>query len=272
MGILDGRVVLITGAGSGLGRAITERFIAEGARVGVLELSEQKAKLLADEFGDRIKVTVGNTSHWPDDQAAVAATLEAFGHLDTFIGNAGLWDFHASLRGTSATDLDSAFTELFNVNVKGHLLGAKASVEALVESGGSMIFTLSNAATMVGGGGPLYTATKHALVGMVRQLAFEFGGAVRVNGIAPGGMPTDLRGLATLGQENTSFSDLIDSLGGPEDMAKMGGMKFFPTAQDYVPEYLMLASPESRVANGVIFETHGMLVPPPLGHSEDVVL
>lgn len=263
MGLLERNVTLITGGGSGLGRAIVERFINEGAKVGVLERSADKAKQLEDDFGDDVVVTVGDVSLAADNKAAVDATVEAFGRLDTFIGNAGLWDFNQQLIATPLETLAVSFDELYGVNVKGYVLGARAALDALIDSGGSMIFTLSNAAFLPGGGGPLYVSSKHAVVGLVRELAYELEDQVRVNGVAPGGMSTDLRGLPSLGQADTSFSAVIDSYGGGDAIAAAIGRKFFPKPEDYVMGYVVLASDESRATNGAVFEMHGMLSAPP---------
>ena len=97
MGWLDDTVALITGGGSGLGRAIVERYVAERAKVGVLKINAEKAAGLRREFGDDIVVTVGDAASFADNQRAVAGTVAAFGRLDVFVGNAALWDFTASL-------------------------------------------------------------------------------------------------------------------------------------------------------------------------------
>ena len=85
---------------------------------------------------------------------------------------------------------------------------------------------------------------------------------MRVNGVAPGGMSTDLRGLGSLGQDQ-SFGALIESIGGDEAFAQMIGKKYFPTPADYVMGYLLLASGESRATNGTVLQMHGMLGVPP---------
>lgn len=265
MGLLDDNVTLITGGGSGLGWAIVQRFVAEGAKVGVLERSAEKAAKLQADFGADVNVTVGDVATAADNASSVANTIQAFGKLDTFIGNAGLWDFSTSLVDTPIETLGKAFDELYSVNVKGYVLGARASVEALRESDGSMIFTLSNAAYLAGGGGPLYVSSKHAVVGLIRQLAYELEDQVRVNGVAPGGMSTDLRGLPSLGQAETSFGGVIDSMGGGEALASKIGKKFWPKPEDYVMGYVVLASKESRATNGAVFQMHGMLSAPPKG-------
>ena len=104
--------------------------------------------------------------------------------------------------------LSAACDELFAVNVKGCLLGAKAALPELMKTAGCMVFTASVAGMNSGGGGVIYTASKHAVVGLIRQLASELGPRIRVNGVAPGGTRTDLRGLAVLDQDERShFAD-----------------------------------------------------------------
>jgi NAD(P)-dependent dehydrogenase (short-subunit alcohol dehydrogenase family) len=262
MGVLEGNVTLVTGGGSGLGRAIVRRFVDEGATVGVLERSAEKAADLAAAFGDSVAVTVGDVASPDDNAEAVARTVDAFGKLDTFIGNAGVWDFCTALADTPLESLGGAFDELFRVNVKGYLLGARASLDALRASGGSMIFTLSNAAFLAGGGGPLYVASKHAVVGVITQLAYELEDQVRVNGVAPGIMSTDLRGVPSLGQDATSFGTMLDSMGGGDAFAEQIGKPFFPTPDDYVMGYVLLASSDSRTTTGAVIQMHGMLSAP----------
>src|SRR5205807_3639017 len=100
--------------------------------------------------------------------------------------------------------LSEACDQLFGVNVKGCILGAKAALPELLKADGSMVFTASVAGSNSGGGGALYTASKHAVVGLIRQLAVELGPEIRVNGVAPGGTMTDLRGLQSLGNDDRS--------------------------------------------------------------------
>jgi NAD(P)-dependent dehydrogenase (short-subunit alcohol dehydrogenase family) len=239
VGWLDDTVVLVTGAGSGLGRAIVDRFVAEGARVGALEIDPAKAQSLEAAFPDGdVRVTVGDATSYEDNGRAVAAAVEAFGRLDVFVGNAGLWDYSRSLDALPAEQISAAFDELFGLNVKGYLLGAKAALAELRATKGSMIFTVSNAGFWPGGGGPLYVASKHAVVGLVKQLAYELAPDVRVNGVAPGGMSTDLRGPSALGLADRSWSSLP-----VDDMVK----RFSPLERaiapaDYTGHYVLLAS------------------------------
>jgi NAD(P)-dependent dehydrogenase (short-subunit alcohol dehydrogenase family) len=173
MGILDGQVALVTGGGSGIGRAVLARFIEEGARVGVLERVATRAAELCSEFGDRLVSVPGDVAQLPDNKRAVAETVRAFGRLDVFVGNAGVFDVYASVADMPEEQLERAYDELFGVNVKGVLYGARAALPELKKTSGSMVFTASVAGLNSGGGGTLYTASKHAVVGLIRELAVE---------------------------------------------------------------------------------------------------
>lgn len=249
MGALEGQVALITGGGSGLGRALVERFIAEGARVGVLERSAEKVAQLSADFADAVVAVGGDVRSLADNERAVAETVARFGRLDCFIGNAAVWDHGASLLDLPADRLPEAFDELFAINVKGYLLGAKAAAGALIRSEGSIIFTLSNSAFYPGGGGPLYTASKHAGVGLVRQLAYELAPKVRVNAVAPSGMASDLRGPQALGQQDTRIMDSRS----PEAIRAILPLQFFPAPADFTGPFVMLASrTDNRTLSGVM--------------------
>ena len=93
MGWLEGQVAIVTGGASGLGRAIVERFIGEGARVGVLDRAKEKSEQLQSELGDRVLTVLGDVTALEDNQRVVDATVRRFGKLDCFVGNAGIWDF-----------------------------------------------------------------------------------------------------------------------------------------------------------------------------------
>ena len=147
MGWLKDTAVLVTGAGSGLGRAVVERFVDEGAQVAVLEINEAKAAALVDDLGDVI-VTVGDATQLADNQRAVADAVHAFGRLDVFVGNAGLWDYGTSLLALPDDKITDAFDEIFALNVKGYLLGAKAAVPELQKTSGAMPRTGAVAASI----------------------------------------------------------------------------------------------------------------------------
>ncbi len=204
MGWLDGQVALVTGGGSGIGRAVVQRFIEEGARVGVMERVATRADQLRADFGDAVVGIAGDVAQLADNKRAVAETVRAFGRLDIFVGNAGIFDVYAKLADFDDEKLARSYDELFGVNVKGVIFGAKAALPELTKTAGCMVFTASVAGFNSGGGGALYTASKHAVVGLIRQLAVELGPGIRVNGVAPGGTMTDLRGLQSLGNDDRS--------------------------------------------------------------------
>ncbi len=248
-GRLAGEAVLITGGGSGLGRAVVERFLAEGARIGVLERSAEKVAQLNADFGADVVAVQGDVRSLDDNRRAVAETVARFGTLDCFVGNAAIWDHGAGLLATDGDRLAQGFDELFAINVKGYLLGAKAAAPELVKSQGSMIFTLSNAAFYPAGGGPLYTASKHAAVGLIRQLAYELAPKVRVNGVAPCGMASDLRGPESLGQQDLRIMDSRT----PDAIRSILPLQFFPEPADFTGPFVMLASrADNRTLSGVL--------------------
>jgi NAD(P)-dependent dehydrogenase (short-subunit alcohol dehydrogenase family) len=244
-GQLDGHVTLVTGGGSGIGRGIVERFVAEGGKVGVLDLSKPRLEELREQFPDGVVAVEGTVASIEDNKRAVHETVSKFGRLDTFIGNAAIFDQFAPLVDMPDDKVGDAFDELFGVNVKGYLLGAKAALRALVETQGSIILTASYASFHPAGGGSLYTSSKHAVAGLVRQLAYELAPKVRVNGIAPGIAPTNLRGVSALGQ---GAADSIHP-----DTAKHLPLQFIPAAEDYASVFLFLAKKElSKMITGSI--------------------
>ncbi|MGA7870535.1 MAG: 3-(cis-5,6-dihydroxycyclohexa-1,3-dien-1-yl)propanoate dehydrogenase [Candidatus Binatus sp.] len=250
MGWLENKVALVTGGASGLGRAIVERFVQEGARVGILDRARDRSEDLAKRLGDEVLAIVGEVTVLADNHRAVAETVARFGRLDCFVGNAGIWDFGMSLAALPEDRIDKAFDELFGVNVKGYMLGAKAAYRELAKTRGSIIFTVSNAGFYPCGGGPLYTASKHAVVGLIRQLAYELAPKIRVNGVAPGAIPTDLRGPRSLdmGEQSIAAVPL-------KEMAERGiPLGKLPEPRDYTGSYVLLASGEnsSTATGGVI--------------------
>jgi cis-2,3-dihydrobiphenyl-2,3-diol dehydrogenase len=251
---LADQVILVTGGASGLGRAVVERFVAEGARLGVLDRSAERLADLAAEFGDAVVTTVGDVRVLEDNARAVAACVDRFGRLDCAVGNAGIWDHMTDLLDLPEDRIDQAFDEIFHVNVKGYLLLAKAAAPALVDSAGSLLFTISNAGFYPDGGGPLYTASKHAAVGLVRQLAFELAPHVRVNAVAPGGISTDLRGPESLGLAERSIASIDLAASAPERVP----IGMLPRAEDYAAAYVFFAARADNVpATGSILNYDG---------------
>ncbi len=247
MTALKGEVALVTGGASGLGRAIVDRFIEEGSSIVVLDRSAGRLDDLVEAHGESLRVVTGDVRSAADNALAVETALKSFGKLDCAIGNAGIWDYARALDQIEPGEIDGAFSEMFDVNVKGYLHLAKAALPSLAASGGSLIYTISNAGFDPAGGGVLYTAAKHAVVGLVRQLAYEFAPVVRVNGVAPGPIETDLRGPGSLGLADLSIGNIgLKAIAAPNVPLAM-----VPAAEDYAGAYVMLASRrDNRAATG----------------------
>lgn len=242
-GRLADKVVVFTGAGGGIGLSATRRYVAEGARVVAVDISERVVEATAD-LGDAVIPLVTDITTWEGNRTAVEQALDRWGRLDTFVGNAGVTDAARPLEDIPGEDLTAAFHELFNVNVLALLLGARSALPSLIDTSGSIILTGSFAGLHAAGGGVLYTASKHAVLGVTRQLAYEFAPEVRVNGIAPGVAPTRLTGLSSLGQSAT------DSV--LEGTANILPLQQVPAVTDYDGAFVMLASEDASIMTGSV--------------------
>ncbi|MEZ5557039.1 MAG: 3-(cis-5,6-dihydroxycyclohexa-1,3-dien-1-yl)propanoate dehydrogenase [Pseudomonadales bacterium] len=259
---LSGQVAIVTGGASGLGAAIVERFVREGARVAVLDRSESGCAALRERFADDVHCVPGDVRSADDNAQVVRECVERFGRLDCAIGNAGIWDYNARLVDLSGEQLTASFHELFDINVLGYMALARAALRPLVASRGSMIFTVSNAGFLPAGGGVLYTATKHAVVGVIRQLAWELAPHVRVNGVAPGAIATQLKGPESLGMADNRFPG--DAMAASaERFVPIGRM---PTPAEYAGAYVFFACREDNVpSTGAILNHDGGLTVRGLG-------
>jgi NAD(P)-dependent dehydrogenase (short-subunit alcohol dehydrogenase family) len=180
MGELDGVVALITGGGSGLGRAVVGRFVSEGAAVGVIDHSREKLAALTREYGDAGLTIHGDVRNLDDHHRAVSSIVGKFGRLDALVGTAAITEYASKLADIRLDRLESTFGEVMAVNFKGYLFAAIAAVPELAKTNGSITLTLSTSGFYPGVSGPIYTLSKHAGVGLVRQLAFEYSTGIRV--------------------------------------------------------------------------------------------
>jgi NAD(P)-dependent dehydrogenase (short-subunit alcohol dehydrogenase family) len=189
---LEGKVALVTGGGSGIGRAMAIQFAKEGANVLIAELDELSGRSVADEIGSTAAFHRCDTSNEEDVQSALSATQERFGGVDTIVNNAGV----------SQKDWDTTIA----VNLSGVYYGCKYGAEKLASTGGGSIINLSSILGLVGiGAEDGYVAAKHGVYGLTKNFAIAFAQrGVRVNCINPGWIETpmtapirDMEGIAT---------------------------------------------------------------------------
>ncbi len=247
MGWLDGTVAIVTGGESGIGRAVVLRYLDEGAAgVVVVDRNADGLATLKAQHPKQIATVTGDVRDYTTHAQAVALALKTFGKLDTLVGNAGVFDFHRPLKGYTPETLAATFEEIFAINLRGYLYAAHAAHEALIASRGSMIFTASVASAHARGGGMLYVASKHAVLGLVRRLALELAPEVRVNAVAPGGTLTQLSGSAALGQSARSLAD--DHAALEAKMAASVPLGFAQQSSDHAGAYVLLASRANAAA------------------------
>lgn len=192
---LEGKVALITGAGSGMGRVACARFAREGAAIVATELVADSLAKVVEEVkaaGGRIAGVQGDVAKGVDVEKAVATAKKEFGKLDVLYNNAGIFpDDDNSVTNTS----DEALQKVFDVNVKGVWNACKFGVPALVEAGGGSVVNVASFVALVGCTVPQdgYTASKGAVLSLTRSLAVQFGkNRVRANAICPGPIETPL--------------------------------------------------------------------------------
>ncbi|MCW2946729.1 MAG: 2,3-dihydroxy-2,3-dihydrophenylpropionate dehydrogenase [Actinoallomurus sp.] len=254
MTLLKDKRALIIGAGSGIGRAVAEAFVREGARTAVLELDPAKCAALESELPD-CPVHRGDATSLGQTKKAVAGAVRAFGGLDVLVNCVGLFDFYTGIQGIEDEAFDAAFDEAFTVNVKSQLVSVKAAVPALKESGGSIILTTSTSSFYPGRGGILYVSSKFAVRGAVIALAHELAPEIRVNSVAPGGtLDTDLRGLRALGMNRRSLGR---APGREADLRSNNPLAVALTSHDHAGSYVFLASDLARGMTGMFMHPDG---------------
>jgi NAD(P)-dependent dehydrogenase (short-subunit alcohol dehydrogenase family) len=229
-GRLDGKVAVITGAASGIGRGTVDLFVAEGARVIAADIQDDKgARLAEDHKGNAIYVHCDVTQE-KDVAAAIAAAKGRFGRLDVLFNNAGAGGARETADGVSA----EAFDAVMHLHVRAAMFGIKYAAPIMkAQGGGSIVSTASVAGLRTGYGPYLYSVAKAAVIHLTHVAATELAQAnIRVNCICPGliatsifgvglGLPTQVADSAVKaiaeGSQNTQF---IPRGGLPEDIAE----------------------------------------------------
>lgn len=244
MGQLDGEVALVTGGGSGIGRAVVDRYVEEGAKVAVVDVVQDRLDEVVADHGDAVIGIKADVTELEENQRAVAETVAAFGKLDTFVANAGLGDAFRELVDIPAEDLVKTYHEIFDLNVMAVILGAHAALAELVKTNGSFIVTLSNSSFYPDGGGVMYIGSKHGALGVVRQLAHEFAPHVRVNAVAPGATRTDIRMPASFGLDENGQRIRTHTHPDNKDEAveRVVPLKLHADPEQHAGAYVLLAS------------------------------
>lgn len=191
MGELDGKVAVITGAGSGMARASAHVFVREGAKVLGADISGRE-KETADELGDRFVPFHGDVSNEVDVEAMFAAALDAFGKVDAVLNVAGIGG------GGSMADVTvDEYDRIMAVNLRGVMLGTKHGIRSMVPTGGGAIINWSSTGGMNGAPMPvgIYCASKAGVIAFTKQAAIEYATkGIRANAICPGLIITELSG------------------------------------------------------------------------------
>jgi NAD(P)-dependent dehydrogenase (short-subunit alcohol dehydrogenase family) len=259
---LHGKRALIVGGGSGIGRAVVDAFLAEDARIAVLELDQHKCDMLREQLPG-VPVVEGDAVTRQANEHAVNVAVDTYGGLDTLVNCVGVFDFYKGVGDIDADDLSAAFDEMFRTNVLSHLQSVKAAVPWLrAVPGSSIVLAESTSSFYPGRGGVLYVSSKFAVRGLVAALAHELAPGIRVNGVAPGGtLNTDLRGPASLGLNSVRLDDTPNRA---SDLAARTPLNVALSAEDHAWSFVFLASDRSRGITGeTVHPDGGFRVGPP---------
>lgn len=237
-----GKTVLITGGGTGIGRAIAHSFLDNDANVVISgRRPEPLAEAVTGWPEDRVLTVVGDIAEPGVAQALVSAAIDRFGSLDVVVSNA------AAYASGELTDLsDAEWDRLRSTNVDGFFHLAHAALPELVRSKGNLVAVASVSGFAGDWGQAAYNATKHAVIGFVRSLALDYGGrGVRVNAVAPAFTLTDMTaGVGTSAEALAPFTNRI-ALGRPGHPG------------DVAPAVLFLASEDAGYITGTVLTVDG---------------
>ena len=211
------KVALITGGGTGIGRAVAESLVDEGARVVVTGRRQEPLEKLAAEYPDAVRYVTTDVTEAGAPANAVRFVIEQFGQLDVLVNSAGM--------GVVAplVDLnDDAIRQTFAVNVEGMLITTREAIPSLAKNGGAVVNISSTIAQAAAPGTAAYAGSKAALERITAGLAVELGPqGIRVNSVAPGVTDTDLTAIAPQEMLDAMIAQTpLGRIGQPEDIAK----------------------------------------------------
>ncbi len=240
-GRLNGKVAIVTGAGSGMGTAMVELFCSEGARVVAADISGRQNEVAAGRYGNICLPFQGDVSKSADVQAMIALAVDSFGRLDILCNNAGVQGALAETGEHDEEDFDFAIA----VNLRGVFLGMRYAIPHMLKTGGgSIVNTASMAAITAFPQMPGYTASKGGVAALTRVTAAEYASRnIRVNAIAPGAIDTGMtQALPTDYLDGAVKATLMGRIGTPMEIANTA---------------LFLASDEASFITGVMIPVDG---------------
>lgn len=245
MGKLDGKVAVITGGVSGIGKATARLFIEQGARVVIADIEDDRGKSLAEELGANAIYLHADVSQEPDVKAAVDLASEKFGRLDCMFNNAGIGGVLGLIEETPVEGFDMTI----GVHLRGVFLGMKHAAPVMKRQGcGSIISTASVAGLRTGFAPHTYSAAKAAIIHLTRSVAMELGeSGVRVNCICPGGIATPIFGR-TFGLSLEAAEEMAETL--KTSFTNLQPIKRAGLPEDIAQAALWLASDDSSFVNG----------------------
>ncbi|MGW7751099.1 SDR family NAD(P)-dependent oxidoreductase [Streptomyces violaceusniger] len=239
---LQDRGVIVTGAGSGIGRATALRFAAEGAKVLVADLDRDGAEQVVTAIGAAggvARAVVGDLGEQRVVDEVVATAVQEFGGLDVLVNNAGIMDRFSAVADTD----DTEWNRVLRVNLTAPFMLTRAALPHMLAAGrGAIVFTASEASLRGSTAGAAYTAAKHGVVGLVKSLAVMYRDqGIRANAIAPGGTATAIRVDARPGEHGPAVIGAHVATAGR-----------IATAEEQAAAILFLASEAASNVNGVI--------------------
>ena len=231
---LEGKVAIVTGGARGIGKAISARLAAEGAKLAIVDILLETAQQTADEFkaaGFEANAYAANVAKFEDAEATVAAVVNDFGRLDILVNNAGITKDTLMLKMT-----EDQWDAVIAVNLKGTFNFTKAAVRPMMKARAGKIVNIASVVGRMGNAGQAnYSASKAGVIALTKSTAKEFGGRnVQVNAVAPGFIETEM--TAKLPQSvRDNFMLVIPAKrpGKPEEVANVVAFLCSPDA-DYV--------------------------------------